>query len=368
MTSWVIAGGGTGGHVTLALALGEEIARRGEPVLFVGTDQGFESKWVPEAGFELLALPARQVMGRSLFGTLSGGFSLIRSALPAFRALSRVHADVVISVGGYAAIPAILAASARRTPLALLEPNAIPGRANRFAARLATDVFVGFASTQSQLGTPASQTRCVGIPLRRGLIERVHGLDARRKPASPFRLLVFGGSQGARQINDAMIAATPQLSPLPLQIFHQTGEADRDRVTAAYREARIDAEVVAFEPDMPARYAWADVALCRAGAITVAELALAGLPSLLVPYPFAADDHQAANAAALERAGAAVQLNPRALDPERIVDALCKWFEDPERLTAMSEAAATLGRPDAASEVIDVCKERLERTRPTTAM
>ena len=356
----MIAGGGTGGHVTLALALGEEIERRGERVLFIGTDRGFEAKWVPEAGFELVTLSARQVMGRGPIGSVLGVASLLAAALPARRELARVEADAVISVGGYAAMPAILAARLRGTPIALLEPNAIPGRVNKLAARFASDVFVGLEATKRHLGAAAERAQCVGIPLRRGLIERFASAGARRKPASPFRLLVFGGSQGAKQINDAMIAALPDLAPLPLEIFHQTGENDRERVAAAYAEAGVDAEVVAFEPDMPSRYAWADVAVCRSGAITVGELALAGLPSILVPYPFAADDHQAANAAALEEAGAALRMDSRALDPEAIVDALCKWFEQPDRLGAMSEAAFGLARPDAAAAVIDACAQRLD--------
>ncbi|MEE3329239.1 MAG: undecaprenyldiphospho-muramoylpentapeptide beta-N-acetylglucosaminyltransferase [Myxococcota bacterium] len=364
MASWVIAGGGTGGHVTLALALGEEIARRGEQALFIGTDQGFEAKLVPEAGFELVTLPARQVMGRSIVGRLRGIVSILLSALPARRELERVQADCVLSVGGYAAMPAILAAALRRTPLALLEPNAVPGRTNRLAARLASDLFVGLDASKPHFGEAAERAHCVGIPLRRALIERFESVShARREATSPFRVLVFGGSQGAKQINDAMIAALPDLSPLPVEIFHQTGEADLERVEAAYNEAEVEATVVAFESDMPARYAWADIAICRSGAITVAELALAGLPSILVPYPFAADDHQTANAAALENAGAALRLDSRALDPEMVVDALCNWFEKPERLAAMSDAAASLARPRAAAEVIDLCTERLQAAR-----
>ena len=361
MASWVIAGGGTGGHVTLALALGEEIARRGERSLFIGTDQGFEAKLVPEAGFELTTLPARQVMGRSIVGRLRGVASILAATLPARSELARVEADYVLSVGGYASMPAVLAAALRGTRIALLEPNAIPGRTNKFAARFATDIFVGLEASKKHFGAPAE---CVGIPLRRALIERFESLaTARRTASSPFRILVFGGSQGAKQINDTMIEALSDLSPLPVEIFHQTGEADRERVEAAYAEADVKATVVAFERDMPARYAWADVAICRSGAITVAELALAGLPSILVPYPFAADDHQSANAAALEAAGAALQLDSRALDPEAVVDALCNWFEKPARLAAMSDAAASLARPRAAAEVIDLCTQRLEASR-----
>lgn len=361
MRSWVVAGGGTGGHVTLALALGEEIARRGERVLFIGTDRGFEAKWVPDAGFELVALPARQVMGRSLVGAARGVASIVAAAFPARRELARVRADCVLSVGGYAAMPAILAARLRGTPVALLEPNAIPGRVNRLAARVASEVFIGLEAAAPHFGRAASRARCVGIPLRRALIERFAAAGARRMPASPFRVLVSGGSQGARQINDAIVAILPQLAELPVEFFHQTGESDVARLEAAYREAGVEAQVVAFERDMPARYAWADLAICRAGAITVAELALAGLPSILVPYPFAADDHQTANARALEQAGAALRLDARALDPQRIFDALCAWFAAPSKLVAMSEAARSLAHPDAAAAVIDACTRRLER-------
>jgi UDP-N-acetylglucosamine--N-acetylmuramyl-(pentapeptide) pyrophosphoryl-undecaprenol N-acetylglucosamine transferase len=363
MSSWVIAGGGTGGHVSLALALGEEIARRGEPVLFAGTDQGLEAKLVPQAGFSLVTLPARQVMGRGLLGSVLGAASLLVAAWPARRALADAQADIVISVGGYAAMPAILAAWLSRTPIALLEPNAIPGRVNRLAARFAQLIFVAFDRAADFMPRRAAET--VGVPLRRGLLERfaAAGADSRRKPSSPFRLLVFGGSQGAKQINDAILSALPELARLPLEIFHQTGERDRARVAAAYEAAGIDAQIEPYEPDMPARYAWADVAVCRAGAITVAELALAGLPAILVPYPYAADDHQRANAAALEQAGAARCLDARPLDPEAVVETLCEWFAAPERLVAMSEAARTQSRPQAAKDVIDSCSELLAGSR-----
>jgi len=355
--SWVIAGGGTGGHVTLALALGEEIVRRGDRVLFIGSDHGLEARLVPSAGFELEALPARQVMGRSLPGRARGISSLLAAALPARRALARVDADLVISVGGYAAMPALLAALVRRTPVALLEPNAVPGRVNRLAARIARRVFVGFEAARGRLR--GRDARCVGIPLRRELLERFAALE-RHRPASPFHLLGCGGSEGARQGNDAMIEVAPELAQFPVEVFHQSGEADRERVAAAYRSAGIEAEVVAFEPDMPPRYAWADVAIGRAGALTVAELAMVGLPSILIPYPYAADDHQRANAAALEAAGAALRLDSRHLEPERIVDALASWFAAPVRLEEMGRAARGLARPDAAAAVVDACRELFE--------
>jgi len=366
--SWVIAGGGTGGHVTPALALGEVISKRGDRVLFIGSDRGLEARLVPQAGFELVTLPSRQVMGRGAIGRAAGSLAILTAAFRARRELARARAELVVSVGGYAAMPAVIAAVTRRTPLALVEPNAIPGRANRLTARFCQRVFVGFEAAATRLGDRGGQRstrrlRCVGIPLREALVATFEEPSQVRRPSPPFHLLVFGGSQGARQINQAVMAALPRLAELPVEIFHQAGESDRERVAAAYAEAGVSGRVVAFERDMPARYRWADVALCRAGALTVAELALAGLPALLVPYPYAADDHQSANARELERAGAAVRLDgpgERALSGDRLADALSELFAEPEQLVAMRAAASGLARPRAAQEVVEECVRMLE--------
>jgi UDP-N-acetylglucosamine--N-acetylmuramyl-(pentapeptide) pyrophosphoryl-undecaprenol N-acetylglucosamine transferase len=362
--SWIIAGGGTGGHVTPALALGEAIARReaGDRILFIGSDRGLEARLVPEAGFQLEALPSRQVMGLGPLGRVLGALSILRAALHAQRAIGRFRADLVVSVGGYAAMPSVIAAALRRTPLILVEPNAQPGRVNRLAARVARRVFVGSPAAVERLGLdPDSQrARCVGVPLRESLIAAFRNAPERRPLEAPYHLLVFGGSQGARQINQAVMDALPLLGDLPLRVFHQAGEADRERVEAAYAKSGIEAEVVDFEPEMPKRYRWADLALCRSGALTVAELALAALPALLVPYPFAADDHQSANARELEVAGAARRLDPAKLDGERLAAALRELLDDPSLLAAMSGAASDLGRPDAAHRVIQECVALLE--------
>lgn len=357
--SWVIAGGGTGGHVTPALALGEALRERGERVLFLGSKRGLETKLVPAAGFELTALPSQQVMGRSLLGRVRGVFGIIRCGFAARRELKRVAADVVISVGGYAAMPAILAAIATRTPMALVEPNAIPGRVNRLSSRFARRVFAGFEVATKRLAA-GERGRCVGIPLRRSLIDAFPDSGARREATPPYRLLVFGGSQGARQINEAMMSAAARLvaHEVDVEVFHCSGDADLERVQRAYDEAGLRAEVVGFEPNLPQRYLWADLAICRSGALTVAELALAGLPSLLVPYPYAADDHQAANAEELERRGAARRLT--GLDaPEqsgdRVAEALEDLFGKPEQLATMSAAARRFARPDAARDIVESC-------------
>lgn len=352
--SWIIAGGGTGGHVTPALALGEIIAERGERVLFIGSEQGLESRLVPEAGFELLALPSQQVMGRRWLGGLAGLLGTLGQVGRARRALRTQSADIVVSVGGFAAMPAALAALAGSCPLVLVEPNAIPGRANRLTARFARQVFVGFPGAAKRLAA-RGPVEYLGIPLRGELVRAFADSGSRREAGAPLHLLVFGGSQGARQINEAMLEIAPQLAHRPVKIFHQAGAADRERVEHAYVAAGVEAEVVDFEPAMPARYQWADLALCRAGALTVAELALAGLPALLIPYPFAADDHQAANAAALSEAGAGIRLGSRPLDVEELGANLLSFIRDPGRLAPMSEAAARLARPDAARQIVEAC-------------
>jgi UDP-N-acetylglucosamine--N-acetylmuramyl-(pentapeptide) pyrophosphoryl-undecaprenol N-acetylglucosamine transferase len=251
----------------------------------------------------------------------------------------------------------VIAARLRRIPIALVEPNAIPGRANRTSARFAARIFVQFdeAAAIFAASTDRDRIRISGIPLRVRLIETFRASGARRTPASPFRLLVFGGSQGARQLNETLIEAIPKLDTDRIEIFHQTGSADRERVTDAYAKSGVAAQVVDFERDMPSRYAWADLALCRSGALTVAELALAGLPALFVPYPFAADDHQAANARAMADAGAARVLASKSLTAPQLAAELNDLFAAPETLVAMSAAAAALAHPDAAERILEDC-------------
>ena len=362
---WVVAGGGTGGHVTPALALAERIAARGDEVLLLGTERGLERRLVPEAGFELLTLPARQLTGRGLAAQLGAGPALLKACASAWRLLGRRQVDLVISVGGYASVPAVVAGAARRLPIAVVEPNAIPGRANRVAARLATRLFVQFEDAAGALAAAggAGRVRTTGIPLRAALVAAFAAAPPRRAAAPPWRLLVFGGSQGARQLNDAMLEALPSLAGIPLEIFHQTGEADREHVAAGYARANVRAEVAAFEPEMPRRYRWADVALCRAGALTVAELCLAALPSVLVPYPHAADDHQRANARALARAGAARVLEPATLSGTQLAGVLRELFAAPGELASMSVAAGKRAQPDAAERIVEECAEIVRSRR-----
>jgi UDP-N-acetylglucosamine--N-acetylmuramyl-(pentapeptide) pyrophosphoryl-undecaprenol N-acetylglucosamine transferase len=259
-------------------------------------------------------------------------------------------------------MPAVLAAVSLRVPVFLVEPNAVPGRVNRLSARVARLIFAGNDAVAGWLrASLRERIRVTGVPLRRALLNAFPAQQARRKPEPPIRLLIFGGSRGAKQINDVVVDALPALAKLPLEIFHQTGETDRERIAAAYASAGIDARVVAFERDMPARYLWADLAVCRSGALTVAELALAGLPALLVPYPHAADDHQSANAAELARVGAARRLDPARFDVKMLCGELEALLGDPARLVAMARAAQSQARPNAAREIVDGVLAELER-------
>ena len=356
---WGVAGGGTGGHITPALALAERIRERGDSVFLLGSSHGLETRLVPEANFELESLPSRQWMGQGALARLRAGWGLLAGCRSARRALRRRRTQILVSVGGYASVPAVVAAATLRIRVALVEPNARPGRANRLLAPLATRIFVQFQDAAAMLRRRDGDPRlCTcGIPLRKALVAAFERAPQRAAPRERFRLLVFGGSQGARQVNDTLVEAARELDPERIAIFHQTGEADRERVEDAYRAAGIPAEVVDFERDMPRRYREADLAICRAGALTVAELCMAGLPALLVPYPFAADDHQAANAQALADAGAARILSSRPLEVSQLLAALRELMEAPETLQAMGRAAAARARPGAAERIVQRCAE-----------
>ncbi len=354
-----VAGGGTGGHVSMALALGEALEARGARALFVGSARGREARAVPDAGFRLELLPAAPLAGRSLWGRVGGALAISRGVLEARRLLARERVGAVVSVGGYAAAPAAAGALLGRKPLFLVEPNAVPGRLHRALASRAEAVFTAFAATGKALRSPQERVRQVGAPLRADLIRRFHRAAGAAREPGPLRLLIMGGSQGARQLNDALIEAIPHLERNALDILHQTGDADRDRVSAAYARGGLQARAFAFDPDLGPLYHWADLALCRAGALTLAELALAGLPALLVPYPYAADDHQRANAREFERAGAGLLLEGEALAPAALASRLHGYARAPETLGEMADAASRLAHPDAAERIVEAVLDTL---------
>lgn len=358
----VVAGGGTGGHVTPALALGEVLRRAGDAVLFVGTDRGIERRLVPAAGFDLETLPSRPLVGRTPADRLRGLAALAGCVLGARRVLRRFDADLVIAVGGYASAPPALAARLQGMPVVLVNTDATPGAANRLVGRFARRLFVGFPAAAAAVGRGPDdpRVRVSGVPLRAGLREAFAGAaEPAPDPEGRLRLFAFGGSQGARQINDLLLAAIPRLDPARLRVVHQTGEADRDRVARAWAEAGFDAEVVAFEPDMPARYRQADLVVCRAGAISIAELALAGRPALLVPLAHVGGGEQFANARVLEEAGAARVLDTRRAGSDVFETLLLELLADPARLREMGRRARSLARPEAAEAIVAECRALL---------
>jgi UDP-N-acetylglucosamine--N-acetylmuramyl-(pentapeptide) pyrophosphoryl-undecaprenol N-acetylglucosamine transferase len=340
----VIAGGGTGGHVIPALAIAHQLKKQfAADILFIGTARGIETRLVPKAGFPLDLIKVGGLKNVSLMTRARTMFDLPRALWVSGRMLSDFNPDVVIGVGGYASGPAMFAAIRRRIPTLAFEPNVVPGFANRLVARWVSAAAVHFEETCEYF----PNCKVTGVPVR----EAFFHIPA--KSAGPPTLLVFGGSQGARAINQAMIESLPGLNQrIPgLHIIHQTGQRDYDHVLAAYEKAGVSGEVHKFIDDMPATFARADLLVCRSGASTVAEITAAGKPAIFVPFPRAADGHQNVNARALERAGAAIVVEESNLGAAYLVDTVASVIADSNRLQGMSTAARSLAHPRAVQEI-----------------
>lgn len=347
----LIAGGGTGGHLFPGIAVARELARRGAEVRFVGSSYGIERTAVPRAGFPVDLLPIRGLRREGVAGVLRALWRIPWSFVLAWRVVARHRPDLVVGVGGYASFPAALAAFLRRVPVVLLEQNAEPGAATRVLAPLARRVCVSFPQTAAALGSRAVLT---GNPVRGVAAGSEAPRPAERAAGTPARVLVFGGSAGAHRLNVVVPEALARLG-LPLEVVHQTGAADRDAVAEAYARLGLAARVETFIDDMPAEYRRADVVVCRAGATTIAELTALGVAAVLVPFPFAAGDHQRRNAQALVDAGAAFLVLDRDLTPETLAATLRPLLADPALRDATRERARALGHPDATERVVAEC-------------
>lgn len=356
----VIAGGGTGGHIYPGVALAEELLRRNPAavVTFIGTARGLEGTILPPLGHPLALVDASRLKGGSIFQKIAGLFRLPRAIWQSWRLLARLRPEVVIGVGGYASGPALLAAWLRRARTAIQEQNAAPGLTNRWLGKLVRRVFVGFDGARARF--PSAKVLVTGNPLRLALTERLATTRA-TAPREGLRVLVFGGSQGARFLNErvpatlgALVAAAPGLT---LRVTHQTGRADEEATRARYASLGLEATVTPFIHDMPSAYAEADLAICRAGALTLAELTAVGLPSLLVPFPHAADNHQEANARDLANAGAALVITQDSWRDAEVATTLASLAADPPRRETMASAARALGRLDAAARITDALEE-----------
>jgi UDP-N-acetylglucosamine--N-acetylmuramyl-(pentapeptide) pyrophosphoryl-undecaprenol N-acetylglucosamine transferase len=346
----IIAGGGTGGHVIPALAIAQQLKKQfAAEVLFIGTPRGIETRLVPQAGFPLELIQVGALKNVSLMTRVKTMFDLPRAIAASSRMLSEFDAEVVIGVGGYASGPAMVAAIRRRLPTLAFEPNVVPGFANRMIARWVSAAAVHFEETCRYF----PHCRVTGVPVRSAFFE------IPPKTGGEPTLLVFGGSQGARAINQAMIESLAGLrEKIPgIHIIHQTGQRDYDHVLAAYQQSGISGEVHKFIDDMPGTFSRADLLVCRSGASTVGEITAAGKPAIFVPFPAAADDHQNVNARALERAGAAVVVEESNLEAAYLVDTIAAMIGDPRRLQSMSEAAKSLAHPKAVEEIAEMVKK-----------
>jgi UDP-N-acetylglucosamine--N-acetylmuramyl-(pentapeptide) pyrophosphoryl-undecaprenol N-acetylglucosamine transferase len=350
----LIAAGGTGGHVFPGIAVAEEV-RALDPaaqITFAGTERGLEATILPRRGWRLLLLSSRSIKDRGALGKAIACAALPLHVLHAMALIIAEKPSVLVSIGGYAAGPLAIAAWIARVPVAVVEPNAVPGMTNRIIGRLARRVFVSHGEAARWFG--AGKAVVAGTPIRREVAatQPAQGRGERRT------VFVFGGSQGARRLNEAMVAALRPLGELGkrMRVIHQTGgSAEPAEISRAYAEAGVEAEVFQFTDRIWDCYSKADIVVARSGANTIAELAALGLPSILVPYPYAADDHQRANAMSLVRAGAAAMIMDSECTGERLAREIAGIVSAPGRLDAMAAAAKGAGRPMAARAIAEEC-------------
>lgn len=364
----VLAGGGTGGHVFPALALARELRVRDVETLMIGTGRGLEAAAFAAEGFSVEIIRVEKLKGMEVQAQAKSLVLLPQALIHALLVLGHHRPQVVVGMGGYAAGPVSMAAVLRRIPLLIHEQNFAPGLTNRVLARVADVVAVTFEQSRSAFGREVVTT---GNPVRREILEtdRHKGCEALHLDPEKVTVLVFGGSQGARQINRAVVEALPHLAGWEdrLQIVHATGERDRDAIEEAYRAWRGEARVLSFIHDMASAYAAADLVVSRAGATTIAELTALGKPALLVPYPFATNDHQRLNAEELVRVGGARVIPDQDLTGDRLAFELQTLLNDPSALGGMGRAAKGLGRPQATSHLADLVVQLAENGRERQA-
>jgi UDP-N-acetylglucosamine--N-acetylmuramyl-(pentapeptide) pyrophosphoryl-undecaprenol N-acetylglucosamine transferase len=352
-----IAGGGTGGHVFPAVAVAREWLRRGpeREVLLVGTERGMEARLVAAAGLPFAAIPVAGLKGIGGLRFLRNLALLGPAMVESNSILERHRFAAAFGVGGYASGPFVLAAALAGVPTVIFEPNAAPGFTNRVLARMANRVATAYEATAARLGGRAVVT---GIPVRAAFFE-----IAPRPHVPPFRLLITGGSQGSLVVNRAVIDSLDLLLPRKNQLFvvHQSGERDYNAVRVAYARRELNAEVVPFISNMAEEFARTDLIVCRAGAITAAEVAAAGRAAIFIPFGAATDSHQLRNAQALEAAGAARVIPEPQLSPQRLVQEISSLLDQPERMEEMERRARALARPRAVADIVNLIEEVARR-------
>ncbi len=346
---FVMAGGGTGGHITPALAVARALREHGHSPVFIGTRKGLEAKLVPAAGFPIEWIEIGGLKGRGTVQRLRSVLQIPAAVRHTFDYFSHHHPAAVFSMGGFVAGPVVIAAILRRLPVVIMEPNAMPGAVNRYAGRFAARALLNFPEAARYF--PKGRSEISGVPVRREFFALPP-----KPPGDSVTLLITGGSQGAKTLNRAAQDSWRlfERSKLPVRIIHQTGNAEYASISRAFKKTALEGEVMAFIADMPAAFAAADIILCRAGAGTVAEVAAAGKASILVPFPYAADQHQLRNAESMVNAGAAILVTDAELTGERLHQEVRRLFEIPADVERIAEAARQLGKPNAAMRAVEV--------------
>ncbi len=353
----MIAGGATGGHLFPGIAIAESLSEQvpDSTVMFVSTGTDLERGVLPKTGFAFEIIPTEGIKGRGPGATARAVAKLVRGVGRAMLLIRRYRPDIIIGMGGYSSAPMIFGGRLMRVRIALHEQNALPGVSNRLLARFADRVFIALPPAAEQF--PADKVILTGNPVRRDIQAAAAGIgSARPDSGGRFTVLILGGSQGAGGINRAVTAALAHLEDKDRYYFvHQTGAADEKTVRDAYRHHGVDARVQPFFEDMAEQYAGADFLICRAGATTVAEITSLGKVALLVPFPYAADDHQTRNAEALTAVAGAEMIQERELTGPLVADKIAWYADHPEKLADMAARARSLGHPGAGRRVVEEC-------------
>lgn len=361
----LIAAAGTGGHVFPALAIAEKLRESSVEIIWLGTPAGIESRVVPANNFAIEFINVAGVRGKKLVYWLKAPFAVVGAVFATMKLMLRYRVTVVLVMGGYISVAAGLAAKLLRKPLLLQEQNAIPGTANKLLAPLAHTIFTGF----DRAFADRSNAQWSGNPLRSQFIETIESADSKTLDGSArerYRILVVGGSLGAHALNAAVpdaisriFQASEKISTAGVQVVHQTGRADVESVTSAYKNAGIEAEVSPFIENMAAAYQAVDLVVARSGALTVSEVAAVGVAAIFIPYPHAIDDHQTANAKCLVEAGAARLLPQERLNESVLAEQMLAILEDEKLLASMKKNAKCQARLDASEVVAEACREVL---------
>jgi UDP-N-acetylglucosamine--N-acetylmuramyl-(pentapeptide) pyrophosphoryl-undecaprenol N-acetylglucosamine transferase len=349
----MIMAGGTGGHVFPALAVAAALQKQNIEIAWIGTEKGIEAKLVPTAGYPLYFIHVQGLRGNGLLGWVSAPFKLVKAVYQAIKIISKVKPDVVIGLGGFASGPGGVAAWLLRKPLVIHEQNAIPGLTNRLLSKIAKRVLEGFDTSFVN----CNKAEWVGNPVRASIESLPAPKQRFEGRTAPIHLLVLGGSLGAKTLNELVPKTIAHLNRERFEVRHQCGERHLPDCKLNYQQAGVDANITDFIDDMSTAYAWADLVICRAGALTIAELSAAGVGSILVPYPYAVDDHQTHNAQALVDVGAAYLMQEKTITAELLAEKIQQCSDDRAQLLVMANAARSQAKLGTAEHISSICLE-----------